>query len=366
MTDTFSKEDVDSLKDEEQTVYEVDAYEMTPSTTSESRSRSSRHNEQSFFPLILIGIGGYFLLRNFGYVTGTLNWSYLFSLWPMILIFLGVNALLENWRTGIGRLVRLVWFLCGMAFFGYAMYFGDVGGLMSTVGFNPAPLQSFPVNVEMPQDMELVSFDLDFPSHQTDVYALEDSTNLLDGTVYATDDADVSLDEGLNGRYTLSLDTDNGLFGGVGASEETVSRLGLHPNALYDLKLDLASGVANVDLSRFRLRALEIDGGSGVSQITLPNGDYRAEVDMGSGRMDLTLGEVEQIEIKGGSGMLALNLPTGVDVRINIEGGSGSVNIDHPTLQRIYKEGDDMVWQTSDNYDMEIFLEIGSGRVTIE
>lgn len=47
-----------------------------------------------FFGLVLIGIGGIFLLENMGVITGDV-WKYI---WPILIIILGLSILFKPWR----------------------------------------------------------------------------------------------------------------------------------------------------------------------------------------------------------------------------------------------------------------------------
>jgi hypothetical protein len=63
----------------------------TPALTFEPRQRPG---PSIAFPLVLIGLGGVFLLTNMGYITG-LSWNRVAQLWPAILVLIGVDLLLR-------------------------------------------------------------------------------------------------------------------------------------------------------------------------------------------------------------------------------------------------------------------------------
>src|SRR5687768_14825322 len=63
----------------------------TPALTFEARERPG---PSIAFPLVLIALGGVFLLANMGYVSG-LSWNRAAQLWPAILALIGVDLLLR-------------------------------------------------------------------------------------------------------------------------------------------------------------------------------------------------------------------------------------------------------------------------------
>ena len=62
------------------------------------RARGRRVGGSLFFPILLISIGIFFLLRNIGALPGE-TWDVIISLWPVILIALGLDSLLT--RQGV-------------------------------------------------------------------------------------------------------------------------------------------------------------------------------------------------------------------------------------------------------------------------
>lgn len=60
--------------------------------------KTSSHRHSIFGPLILIAIGVAFLLQNMGVISGDF-WDIVLSLWPLLIIFAGVDSLVR--REGV-------------------------------------------------------------------------------------------------------------------------------------------------------------------------------------------------------------------------------------------------------------------------
>jgi hypothetical protein len=71
---------------------------ITKSPRRERHGRGSRIGGSIFFPLLLIALGIFFILRNLGALPGD-AWDVILSLWPVILIAMGLDSLLT--RQGV-------------------------------------------------------------------------------------------------------------------------------------------------------------------------------------------------------------------------------------------------------------------------
>src|SRR5690606_15843414 len=71
--------------------------------------------EKLSWGLVLLFVGGILLLSNLGIIN--FYWRSVFSMWPVILILIGVNLLVP--RKGIGNWVSIVMTIAALAFLGY-------------------------------------------------------------------------------------------------------------------------------------------------------------------------------------------------------------------------------------------------------
>lgn len=346
---------------------------------------SARHGRRSrpslFGPIVLIGLGSLFLLNNLGLLSReSLNWFALLQLWPLWLIFLGVNVIVRQMPGAIGSLFSgLVGFLA-VAVIGYVLLFSEDSTLLSRLG-TPSSSEVMTETIEYSAaDLRSADINLDFSSAGVDLYALNDSASLIEGTVTYTGDLIFEADQ-LGGKATIHLDTVSGgndwLFfvnpanwNSIGESERW--QIGLDPDVEIELTMDVGSGSAKLDLSELDLSGVTLDGGSGSMEMTLPGGDYDLTHDAGSGstRMTLPSGGRHTVNIEAGSGSVTLYIPSSVEARVEVDGGSGSFSINEARFDQVSgSDHDEGVWETV-NYDdapdrVNLIIDAGSGSVRI-
>ncbi|MEW5985509.1 MAG: DUF5668 domain-containing protein [Chloroflexota bacterium] len=340
---------------------------------------SSRRSESLFGPFILIGLGVYFLLDNLN-VLPELNWGAALRLWPLLLIFWGLNIIVRQFSRPFGTFLSALVALLALATFGSVLLFSSQFPFLERLsGGGTADLQrehiAFPAEGAQAAD---VTLDFSFPS--VELYALEDSSQLIEGDVSYT--GGLTFETGVSdGRAQVNLATtasSSGPFFWLNPSNwgdisDSAWRLGLNPIVLTDLNLNLASGSAQIDLSELSLSDLTIEGGSGSANVSLPGGDYDVVYDVASGSVVLTLPADGRhtITIDGGSGSLNLILPAGMVARIEAEDGSGGFNLPD-RFDRVSGErgSDEGVWETAGYEDaadrLDIFIDAGSGSVNVD
>ncbi|MAT96310.1 MAG: hypothetical protein CL608_04135 [Anaerolineaceae bacterium] len=334
--------------------------------------KRSKNGRSLFGPIFLIGLGVYFLLRNMG-IVADLNWGVALQLWPLLLIFLGINIIVQQVRRPFGTVLSGLVGLTAIALFGAVLLFGVELPFLSR--FN---LQN---TVEYRQEMVAVSGDgvdtavvsLDFGSLGADVTGLDSSRNVLEGTVSVAGDLDLRENvQGSEANISLSENSSNIWWGSWIASEQQPPwQIGLSRTALLDLTVDVGSGQTDLELGSLRLSDLYVDYGSGAVNLQLPGGDYDIRLDGGSGKLVTTLPQNgrHELELDGGSGAIDLFLPPNMEARVELDSGSGRVSLDDRFTQ-ITGDDDDGVWETP-NYDSDgansivLFIDGGSGAISI-
>lgn len=340
---------------------------------------ASRRSESLFGPFILIGLGIYFLLDNLD-VLPELNWGAALRLWPLLLIFWGLNIIVRQFSRPLGTFLSALVALLALATFGSVLLFSARLPFLERLGgVEAADLQrehiAFPAEGVEAAD---VTLDFSFPSVELD--ALEDSGQLIEGDV--TYLGQLAFEPGVSdGRAHVNLATtssSNGPFFWLNPSNwgdlsDSAWRLGLNPNVETNLVLNLASGSAQIDLSELMLSDLTIEGGSGSANVSLPGGDYDIVYDVASGSVVLTLPADGRhtVTIDGGSGSLNIILPAGMEARIEAEDGSGSFHVPDRLEQVSGERGsDEGVWETAGYEDaadrLDIFIDAGSGSVNVD
>jgi hypothetical protein len=349
-------------------------------TSNQKKGKRRRRSGRSMFgPILLIAIGALLLLINLDMLP-ELNWRALLRLWPLMLIFLGLNVIVRQAGRPVGTFFSAMLALLAVAIFGYVLLFADQ---MPFVGerLSDTAVEVEQRTVTFPADgVEEAEVFVGFGAPGGHVYALQDSNELMDAEVSYTGELlfESDLTAGVStialessGRSQRSLWSDP-----LSWFEEDRGdpwQVGLSPRAPMNLDLDLGSGSMDLALEALYLTGLRVDGGSGSSELTLPAGDYDVSYDVGSGSVVMTLPESgsHAIRIDGGSGSLTILVPETAAVRLTSEGGSGGLNLPgglFVTAGQI--DGNEGRWQT-DNYDdsegrIELFIDIGSGSVTFE
>lgn len=328
--------------------------------------------ERSFFwPILLIGLGIYFLLNNLGLWPG-LNWPALFSFWPLFLIFGGLNIIANQLPRPLNRLVSTGVALGALAVFGFLLLFGDrVPGLLGVEALDRPTTETIAYVPE--ENVSQARVDISFNSYGGTLTALEDNPNLIAGHV--SHNGRLQFDTRLDGNTAvIDLDTHGGLFSWSWFSEDTTWDLSLSPNIPLDLDLDLASGSTTLDLRGLQLQALSVDAASASTVLHLPAGEYQASYDASSGSTEIFLPDSGNVtlEIDGASGGIRIHLPDTMEAQVIVEdGGSGRLNPgDRLRKVRDGKDRDEGVWQT-DGFTgaadhITVILSIASGGITID
>lgn len=345
----------------------------TPEKPRRSRSRSM------FGPVLLIAVGIFLLLANLNMLP-TLNWQALLRLWPLLLVFIGLNILVRQVPSPAGTWLSALVAIAAVVLFGYVLLFAERIPLVERLGgiaIN-SPIReeiSFPAG-----DVSSASVVLHMAAPHAEIDALEDSNDLVAGSVTyrgellfdtAVSEGHASIELDASGGNTLFFWADPASWFDSESSEDW--EIGLHPQVPMTLHLDLSSGSANADLRSLNLAGLDVEGSSGRATVALPGGDFDTVYDVGSGSVSLELPEEgrQRITIDGGSGSLRVIVPDSIDVQIVIsDAGSGRLSINNDRLVQI-NEGEDGTgtWET-DGYagatdQIDLVIDVGSGSVTV-
>ena len=141
-----------------------------------------RSGRSLFGPIVLIGLGVYFLLRNMGIVSD-LNWGVAFQLWPLLLIFLGINIIVQQVRRPLGTILSGLVGLTAVALFGAVLLFGVELPFLSRFNLQTtAEYREETISVSA-EDVETAVVTLDLGSLGADVTGLDSNKNVLEGTL---------------------------------------------------------------------------------------------------------------------------------------------------------------------------------------
>ena len=264
--------------------------------------------------LILIGFGALWLLSTLNLVSSAVL-GVLLGYWPVLLIGIGLDILLDQRPFGVPY--------TGLAFAGLAVF--ALAGAPGTNGKLSAERFGEPLGNATSAEIEL-----NLGSAPTTLEALGDAANLLDATI--RDDGRISLSARGNEHKRLELVKNTR---GVTLGRSNANRywqVGLSPNVPLELSVDAASGSSTLDLTGLNLSELDIELGSGSSEIILPENENRYAFDLegASGSSDITLppGADVQLEADMGSGPSHFELQQGAYIDFNLSSGSGPITLD--------------------------------------
>ncbi len=346
-----------------------------------SKGSQNRLDLSLIWPVLLVVAGLIWLLISIGLISiASLN--VLVTYWPLLLIGIGLDYFLgRGGRFGIPYTLAALGLLLLLMLIGPALGLSR-GAKVITEQFSE-PLG----------DARSAQITLDLASAPTKVFALRGSANLIDAelTHIGTINFEVSGEQEKTVRLSRNVRNVNFGFGGF---NQTNWDIGLSPELPIDLRIDVGSGRAGLELSDLNLSGLNLQGGSGSVELTLPASAnrYEAEYDGGSGSSSLTvadraeldlsvdvgsgsftadLGDVDlTLELRGGSGSTSINLPRNAAARVEVrDDGSGSLNV-RGGLERLSGSDDEGVWQSRNFEQAErqiiiLVRDAGSGSISI-
>lgn len=346
----------------------------------------TRYDYRSFFwPVVLIGIGLFWLLGNLGLLS-SVNLAFLFRLWPLLLIFIGLDLIFARRSAILGGLLGLAMVLIVAVL----VFAAPRLGLTQSAGLKT---ETF---IEPLDGATRANIELDLWSTPMRVEALSNSENLFEAEI--THVGEVIFETRGSSERTIRLSHERfiagpwGFFAGLG---EERGRIGLSPETPIDLEVNVGSGSVELNLAELQLTSLDVEGGSGSLDVSLPETGQRlaarmntgsgsvdllipggAQLDLnlesGSGSIDIEIAEEASLtlELDTGSGSVRVDVPDGAAIRVEVEDdGSGALNIGGG-LEQVSGDDDSGVWETpgfdeAENQILIVVSERGSGSVTI-
>ena len=249
--------------------------------------------------LVLVIIGAAILLSNFGYLH--FHWGNLIHLWPIFLVIAGVNLVIGHYHTPWAYVTRILVVVVGLGI----MLFGNFG---NRYNFWPSYHYSFSDkdddshdddadSTDDEQNTTVVTGKSSFNEPYTPVIKVArlemsggGATLLLSDTTSQLFSANT---DDSNSRYKFSHEMDDSIYvvnfkmkeknGLHFDSNKNKVNMRLNSNPEWEIKAEAGAAELNFDLSKFKIRKVELDGGAASFRLKLGSPLAVTDVDVQTG-----------------------------------------------------------------------------------
>ncbi len=281
-------------------------------------------NDKLIPGLILVLIGAAILLANYGYLH--FHWWNIFRLWPIFLVIAGVNLVFAHNKSPLATIVKITVVVVGLGL----LFFGNFG---ERYNFWPGNHFSWSNdnddnnNDNMDDDdgddsgktvVKMTGNGIFNEPYKADVkvarlnisgggttYNLSDTTNQLFNAAakgnfgnyelsHSTDDSVYVMDFHMKNRHGFNFDSD-----------KNQANIRLNPNPEWEINVETGATNLDFDLSKFKIRKLEINGGAASFNIKLgaPLSLTDVEISTGVSSVDINIPQNAACSIETDSGL---------------------------------------------------------------
>lgn len=250
-------------------------------------------------PLVLLGFGTILLLGNLGYL-GEDGFTLLLRFWPVLLVAIGLDIAFGSRKSVWSSLLRVglgLALVAGILWLAVASPFG--AGMKS---------------VDFEQDLDGAtesSLELEIAAGRLDLAGGADTNQLLSGSAGVPRESDLSVDysKPVNGKSSLVLIGNSISFMPVNAGTYPWDFL-VNSDIPFDLDLEMAAGMVNLDLEDTRVSGLTTDLAVGSAIITLPEGvDVTGSIDCAVGQLIIRIPRSSQVSINLDTALVPVRIP---------------------------------------------------------
>jgi hypothetical protein len=287
----------------------------------------------------LIGVGAIFLLGNFGYLEMSV-WQVLFTLWPVMLLGIGIDILIGRRRS---LWLNLAGFFLVIAIIAGVLWFAG----LTTPGQQIAAGQS--VEYEL-QNATRAEVELAPASGRLILQELHEPDLLLAGSI-----SDPEQGQNITQKFELvdqtaylSLKAQGGFIYIPGTPSGTDTwDLGITSQVPVKLLVNLGAGEATLSLVQIRLSELNYQIGVGQSAISLPDlTSYSAKVSGAIGLITIDVPDDAGVKIHTSTGLVTRTLPDGY-----------SESADNEYISPNYEQAEKKI---------ELYIDLAIGTLTIK
>ena len=217
------------------------------------------------WPLVLVGIGIFFLLSNLGVVDWEV-WPTLFRLWPLLLVAIGLDLLLGR-RSGIWAGITVLIVL--------AMFAGGFWLVETTSSVWSGELVVNEISQEF-SEVESAEVRISMGVGVLEIDSMSSGPVSISGQIEVAEDEVVREDYEVKhdvAYYELSTKGQEyypSWFINNGWDGEKEWKLSLNDDVVLDLILETGVGVSVIDVSELMLHSLQVDNGVGETTVYLP------------------------------------------------------------------------------------------------
>jgi len=260
--------------------------------------------ERIFWGIILIFVGVIFLLENFGIID--FSWGYVWRFWPILLIITGVNILFSRYNNKTGAIIIGIVTIIGL-------------GLITYKGIerNPYASDEYWFDDNHMENLPNVSsytedYDEKFKHAKLEIsggashFEINSSTDKLfeanlretkNNYILKKTDYDSVVNLGFNSKGAKGFKFEEEGFGKV--------KIMLNTKPIWDVYLKMGAGEANFDLKEFKVENIDLKGGAAEFNLTL--GDLADTVNVnaetGVASVNIKIPESVGCVIKNSSGL---------------------------------------------------------------
>jgi len=280
--------------------------------------------------VLLAGLGGIFLLANFGYIQVSV-WTVVLRLWPVLFIAWGLDLLIGRRRTWVSWMAGIV---IGLVLVGGIYWFASTysGGQAPRIEAINQPLAGAK-SAEGSISMTAGNLNLTGGTSPTNV--IEAKLGLRTNQNFSQSS---TVQDGVN---DFSIRDDNSFAVYPFDASNYTWDIKVNETVPLILNLDMAAGQMNIDFSRLKITSFDVKIAAGTVTLVLPQtGAYNGVLEGSASTMKITIPTNGKLCLQSETAVTIFTLPTGFDrtadcgktgvPSLDIRNAVGVVNVEFP------------------------------------
>ena len=253
--------------------------------------------------VLLAGLGGIFLLANFGYIQVS-EWTVVVRLWPVLFIAWGLDLLIGRRRTWVSWVAGIV---IGLVLVGGIYWFASTysGGQAPRIEAVNQPLGG----------AKSADGSISMTAGNLNLAGGTSSTNVLEARLGLRTNQNFSQSSSIqSGVNDFSIRDDNNFAVYPFDASNYTWDIKVNENVPMILNLDMAAGEMNIDFSSLNLTSFDVKIAAGMINLILPKtGAYTGSVDGAASTMKITIPANGKLCLQSETAVTIFTLPSGFD-----------------------------------------------------